>query len=373
MLLDEHLEYLSDEVRLQLFCKAIAETVRPGDRVLDLGCGVGILGLLCLKAGAGHVWGIDQTDAIELARETMTRLGLSDRYTCVRERSFRATIPEQVDLIVCDHVGHFGVDYGILDTLGDARRRFLKPGGNILPEGLQLFLAAANAPQCRTKAEEWGQPNIPAEYRWLREHGVNMKHPRTFCADDILSEAAQVGRLDLYQDNSEQLTLEATLRAKRDGVIDGLVSWFECTLSATVSMSNSPFDGNAIKRDQAFLPFERPVAVQAGDALEASVVFRPDTNLLAWTIRLPRTGERHRQSTWHSMIIGPGTLPATRPKVAELSPVGAFRKALLQYVDGVRTTDQIVEDLVRTHPDLFASRDEIRRLAELELSRNIKG
>ena len=52
MILDEHRQYLSDETRLGLFRKAIHKVVRPGDVVVDLGCGTGILGMLAWQAGA---------------------------------------------------------------------------------------------------------------------------------------------------------------------------------------------------------------------------------------------------------------------------------------------------------------------------------
>ncbi len=58
-MLDEHLGYRPARTRLQQFRAAIAAIVRPGDTVDDRGCGSGILGLLCLQAGAGHVFGID--------------------------------------------------------------------------------------------------------------------------------------------------------------------------------------------------------------------------------------------------------------------------------------------------------------------------
>ena len=54
-MLDEHLGYVSDSIRYQHFKTAIARTIKHGDRVADLGCGSGVLGLLSLEAGAAHV------------------------------------------------------------------------------------------------------------------------------------------------------------------------------------------------------------------------------------------------------------------------------------------------------------------------------
>ena len=143
--LEEHYDYLSDARRLEKFEQAVSRAVMPGDRVADIGCGFGVLGMMCLKAGAAHAWGIDETPAIEIARETVARGGLADRYTCLHESSFRAELPGPVDIVICDHVGYFGFDYGIVAALSDARRRFLKPGGKVMPERIVLQVAAAQS------------------------------------------------------------------------------------------------------------------------------------------------------------------------------------------------------------------------------------
>ena len=52
LVLDEHREYLSDRNRLDVYARAIAELVKPGAVVVDLGAGTGIMGLLACRAGA---------------------------------------------------------------------------------------------------------------------------------------------------------------------------------------------------------------------------------------------------------------------------------------------------------------------------------
>jgi len=152
-MLEEHLGYVADRIRLERFQTAIAQTLNAGDRVADLGCGSGILGLLCLQAGAGRVYGIDSTTMIEVARETFSRAGWAERATFVRGHSHRVVLPEPVDVVICDHVGYFGFDYGIVHTLQDARRRFLKPGGSLIPARIRLQLGAVESESCRDKAE----------------------------------------------------------------------------------------------------------------------------------------------------------------------------------------------------------------------------
>ena len=42
--------------------------------------------------------------------------------------------------MLCDHLGYFGFDYGIIELLQDARERFLKPRGIVVPSRVKLML-----------------------------------------------------------------------------------------------------------------------------------------------------------------------------------------------------------------------------------------
>ena len=64
----------------QLCIRQLKKLVRRGDRVLDIGCGSGILGLLALKLGAGFTLGLDlDPSAIEATHENMKTNGLNER------------------------------------------------------------------------------------------------------------------------------------------------------------------------------------------------------------------------------------------------------------------------------------------------------
>ena len=63
----------------QLCIRALAHSLKKGDRVLDLGCGSGILSIVSLKLGASHVTGTDiDVDCITSSKENLAVNGLTD-------------------------------------------------------------------------------------------------------------------------------------------------------------------------------------------------------------------------------------------------------------------------------------------------------
>ena len=367
--LSEHLGYLRLPGRFDLYAEALGNIVKPGDVVADLGCGVGVLGLQALRAGAARVYGIDHSDAIELARETMAREGLSGRYTCIRESSFRAELPERVDVLVCDHVGFFGVDYGIVAMLQDARARLLKPGGAVVPRQLTLYLAAVSSQQCRDIVAPWSEPPVPGEYSWLGEQAANSHHAVELAADDLATDPVAVLTVALDTDQPDTLSMTAELELTRDAELDGLAGWFDCELAPGVTMTNSPLADDAIGRPQAFFPFTTPIAGKSGDILETELRIRHDTTIIAWSAGLRHSDRRQKMTNWKSRVLTRQDIQARLDTPLALNREGRARQAVLALVDGKRTAREIEALVFERHPDLFPSEAETSRFVRAELVR----
>lgn len=361
-MLQEHLGYIADGVRLERFRTAVTHTVQPGVRVVDLGCGSGLLGLLCLQAGAAHVVFVDQGAILDVARETIGRAGLQDRASFLTARSQHLELSPPVDVVICDHVGYFGFDYGIVPLLQDARRRFLSPGGTLIPARVTLHVAAIESASCRALADGWTAEAVPSEFHWVREYAINAQHPAQLTPEHLLSRPAELGVLDLSEDQPAFLSWTAALRIERDGVVHGLAGWFDCELAPDVWMTNSPLAERPIDRPQAFLHLGDGVRVRAGDCVTATIMTRPCDHVTAWTAEFESTGERLTHSTLQGMLLSPEDLVRSDPsRVPRLSPEGRARMTVLGYCDGRRSIREIEEAVLREHPGLLPSAEAISR------------
>ena len=370
-MLEEHLGYVADAVRLERYQSAIGKLLAAGDVVADLGCGSGVLGLLCLQAGAGHVFAVDDSAITDVARDSLQRAGQGERATFIRGKSSQIELPERVDVVICDHVGYFGFDYGIVGFLEDARKRFLKPGGKLIPSRIRLNVAAVGSKQCDELANAWQSENIPQAFHWLREHAVNTKHAVSLERADVFCAPAVLGDIDLYANHPDFFSWNAELHIERDGLMHGLGGWFECELAEGVWMTNSPLAEPAIQRNQAFLPIDEAMQVKAGERVRVTIMARPADHLIAWVVEFPATGRRFAQSTWQGQLLTLEQLLQANPeRVPQLGRKGRATATILAYCDGQRTVAQIEAAVLRDHPDLFPSPEEISRFVATVLGRD---
>ena len=73
-----HRTMICDRVRTEAFRRAIDSVVRPGDIVLDVGAGSGILSVFAARAGAARVYAVEQTSVAVLAQELAAANGVAE-------------------------------------------------------------------------------------------------------------------------------------------------------------------------------------------------------------------------------------------------------------------------------------------------------
>lgn len=368
---EEHLHYARDSVRTAAYRAALRSVLRGGEVVLDLGCGVGVLGLLCVEAGASSVTVLDSLPVALTAGEVLGHVTRSDLVQVVQAESRHASFQHRFDLIVCDHVGYFGFDYGIIDLLADARRRFLAPSGRIVPGAINLYLAPVQDERNRTVVDGFMAPDLPPALGTLRRYAVNRKYAAKLAPEAVLGPPVWVGRIDFHADDPHVLTLEADLRIEKPGRLDGIAGWFDCELTESVRMTNSPLAAGRIDRPQAFFPIAEPLDVTPGDTVAARIIARPGDQVIAWTVHHHPSGRRFRHSTVDGMIATETDFRRRRPDHRPtLSAKAQARATVLGYCDGTRSRAEIEGAVMADHPGLFPTPEAIRRFVADVLDRD---
>jgi type I protein arginine methyltransferase len=132
-----HEEMLKDRVRTLAYKDAIEKN--PNDFkdkiVMDIGAGTGILSIFAARAGAKHVYAIENAEIAHFAREIIRKNNLSDKITVLKGKMEEIELPvPKVDIIISEWMGYCLLYESMLDTVLYARDKYLVEGGKMLPD-----------------------------------------------------------------------------------------------------------------------------------------------------------------------------------------------------------------------------------------------
>jgi protein arginine N-methyltransferase 1 len=309
--LQDYARMIADEGRMRPYVRALEEVVGPGSVVVDLGAGTGIFSLLACRLGARRVYAIETNEAIEVARELARENGYADRIVFFQKDAREVELPERADVLVSDLRGTMPLYGDHLAVIADARGRFLKPGGALVPERDRLLVAAAEAPELYERA--LGPLRAPLgvtlESMRVRLQNAPMSDRMVGLDNPIsqVSTAAVWTTLEYATVLSTAVRGHVDLRAERAGTAHGLVVWFETMLAGEHGFSNAPGRDNSYRR--LFLPWPHPVSLSRGDEVSADLWAQPDGELWGWNSSVssgPNKHESFKQSSFLSHPASPG-------------------------------------------------------------------
>jgi predicted RNA methylase len=267
---------LRDLQRNEAYRLALAHAVKPGDVVLDVGAGTGILSIFAAQAGARKVYAVERSAIAEVARRMVERNHQGAVIEVIQSDLEDLALPEKVDVIVSEWMGGFGVDENMLSPVVMARDRWLKPGGRMVPARVTAHLAPAEIPDFDEAIAYWRSS----------PHGVDTSviatlstqetyHTQTHLTEDNLlavprpmwSHDPHVCTLD---DADQPFTAKLEFTAARAGMLSGLVAWFTAemgdgrTLTTEVGAPNTHWG-------RTLFPLDRPIELAAGTTFEVEL------------------------------------------------------------------------------------------------------
>jgi ribosomal protein S18 acetylase RimI-like enzyme len=213
--------------------------------------------------------------------------GVGDNISVICARSFDVELEREFDLVVSETIGYLGYDEGIVEVMVDARSRFLRDGGHIIPETVSL-LAAAGKLNIRTDKLPVG---IDVEFSSLSDLNLHsprvLKRPRDVT---LLTRPARLVSTDLRRvDQRPPLTGLTAAWVNLPGRPDCVVVWAESRLAPMVRLSTRRRTTSWYPTLYRISPPSTPI-----DRFEFKLTLTPDSNY--WTATFDRDGARSSAS-----------------------------------------------------------------------------
>jgi Ribosomal protein L11 methyltransferase (PrmA) len=288
-LLHYHASLLADDDRVDRFREAVHEVVRPGDVVVDVGTGTGLLAYFACQAGAARVFAIEEGPVVNLAREIAMVNRFDGRVEFFDDRSYRVQLPERADVLISETLWNFGVGEGMIGALADARRRFLKPGARSMPSGVELHVAAVQTDRVYGLLHDRPRDRDGLDFSSIRHCQVNSVQMPHLHSDDFLAAPALLFSTELDESAATDFDAGVTVTVGRPGVMHGICGWFRCRLTPSIALDNAPPSVSS-SWAHAFFPVQNPVGVTPGDEISMQIASSAEASIWRWQIEVRRGG-----------------------------------------------------------------------------------
>ncbi len=235
----EHILMVNDLPRGQKYFEAMQAKIRPGDIVLEVGTGAGLLSCLAARLGAKHVYTVEQSPVLhQVARNVIEANGLSDKITLIKAHSkdlqSLGIIKQPIDVFVTETIGPQGLDEGILPIFEDVKA-LLAPQARVIPESVKFRHCLVNMSGIREQAEVM-HPILGVDLSALNDEvkSNNLEWMNPIEQWREVSTTAETPNFELL--NFEPAVCTQTMSIISDNICDGMLNWAEFQLSKDVSI-----------------------------------------------------------------------------------------------------------------------------------------
>lgn len=287
-LLKGHETLLSDAQRNRALYRALKRTVTKDSVVLDIGSGTGIWAVAAAMLGAERVVAIEEDELlIGVIKDLAQENGVGSKVEIIQGDSRRVQMGREFDLVISETVGHLVFDESIASIMIDARARFLKPGGILIPERVSLVAAAAHL-KGHDKRLPAGIPMTHSRFESLALNvpiGLKNRSQLLLITSPQELVRAELGTIETTPDLND---LKARWELPDAGRVNCFAVWAEVTLINGIGITT--------RRTTSWVPLiyrVRPFE-QHGGELEFTLTLTSKSNY--WTASLSSGGHQERQS-----------------------------------------------------------------------------
>ncbi|HWK33487.1 MAG TPA: 50S ribosomal protein L11 methyltransferase [Hyphomicrobium sp.] len=284
MRIEYHRTLIADRVRNEAFEKALGTVIKKGETtVADIGAGTGLLALMAAKRGAREVFLYETAEVAGVAAKVLKANGARNCHL-IPCHSTEMVDPPKVDVIVSETLGNYALEEHIIETLADAKKRFLKPGGTMIPRRIEQYVAPVVSDRIHREFSAWDETGF--EMSVARTMSLNNIYVRTLAPEELL-EAKMWDTVELGSDARSARKGEASWKLRRAASIYGFAVWWRAELVPGVTLSTAP-DAPRTHWEQLYFPLLSPITAKGGETV--SIALRSRTSQesgthVAWTAK----------------------------------------------------------------------------------------
>lgn len=273
MRIEYHRTLIADHVRNEAFFSALKAAIVPGKSVVaDIGAGTGLLGLMASKLGAKEVF-LFETAEVAAVAGAVLKANKAKRCHLIPCHSTEFRDKLAVDIIVSETLGNYALEENIIATLADARQRFLKPGGKVIPNRIIQYVAPVVSPRIDSELRAWERVGHGLDLSVAQTMSLNNAYVRALKPDEVLDgcRSSMVwDEIDLTSETKSKRRGEAEWRLPRPATIYGLATWWKVELSAAVGFSTGPLSPRT-HWEQLYFPLLSPIDGAASDLISVEL------------------------------------------------------------------------------------------------------
>uniref|UniRef100_A0A7S0QZC6 Protein arginine N-methyltransferase domain-containing protein n=1 Tax=Pyramimonas obovata TaxID=1411642 RepID=A0A7S0QZC6_9CHLO len=239
-----HEVMLKDTPRNYAYATAIEKCAHKiaGKAVLDVGCGTGILSMLCAKAGARVVYAVEASKMAVTAERIVKDNNLQHIvkvYHCPVES---VQLPEQVDVIISEWMGFYLLHESMLQSVLKARDLHLKPDGLMMPSKANVYAVPVSLHDFRREKIDFWDKVVGFDMRAVQdtvwEEAMSAPLIDVIGPGSMMAKPQIFASLDLHKVTAAELEkLSATLKftVTKEDDLAGICCYFDTSFFGTAN------------------------------------------------------------------------------------------------------------------------------------------
>jgi type III protein arginine methyltransferase len=237
-----HASIANDLPRNAAYDAALRRAIKPGDRVLEIGTGSGILAMMAARAGAAEVVTCEMNPVVaERATQIIAQNGYADRVRVIAKHSdalrLGVDLSRRADILVSEIIGPTLLGENVLPVMDMVAHRLLRDGGTVIPSHGSVRVALAD--YALAEKRRMGMIDgfdlsafngiLPPDFPL----GVGNRRLT------LRSAAADLFTFDFQAEIPESGRASITLRAQ-GGTANGIVQWIRLQMDDVTVYENQP-------------------------------------------------------------------------------------------------------------------------------------